>query len=65
MCAMMECGHGPTSLKERAMEMKCKDFVSFLERRQMNGTVSDLLFSYLPYIIACTKTDIKCQLNLF
>lgn len=39
MCAMMECGHGPISLKERATEMKCDDFITFLEKKQMNGVV--------------------------
>ena len=39
MCAMMECGHGPISLKERATEMKCDDFITFLENKQMNGVV--------------------------
>lgn len=42
MCAMMECGHGPISLKERATEMKCDDFITFLENKQMNGVVSVL-----------------------
>ena len=39
MCAMMECGHAPISLKERATEMKCDDFITFLENKQMNGVV--------------------------
>lgn len=53
MCAMMECGHGPTSLKERAMEMKCEDFVSFLERRQMNGTVKSEIQNGDVNILSC------------
>lgn len=39
MCAMMECGHGPVSLRDRAMEMKCDDLVTFLDQKQKNGMV--------------------------
>lgn len=31
MCAMMECGHSMTSLKERATEKKCDDIVTLIE----------------------------------
>lgn len=32
MCAMMECGHSMTSLKERAMDKKCDEIVKLIEQ---------------------------------
>jgi hypothetical protein len=32
MCAMMECGHSMTSLKERAVDSKCDEIVKMIEQ---------------------------------
>ena len=38
MCGMMECGHSPTSLEERARELKLED-VSKMIHAASNGKV--------------------------
>ena len=39
MCAMMECGHSPTSLEERARELKLED-ISKMIHAASNGKVT-------------------------
>lgn len=50
MCAMMECGHSMTSLKERAMDKKCDEIVKLIEQVSLGKVNTHWnLISILPH----------------
>ena len=55
MCGMMECGHSPTSLEERARELKLED-ISKMIHAASNGKVNYGPLTVVLILIASNKT---------